>query len=120
MVLSQRLLAAQKGRAIEGFARYQTLGAAVSAQLQHTPLAIDRPGAARPSARPAPARPRRRQPTVEPAPDDVYLSNESKKVFQAATKLQKKKGDSYLGACRAGRGRRGAGCKNSKHTKATK
>jgi hypothetical protein len=40
----------------------------------------------------------RRQPTVEPPPDDVYLSADLKKALQQATKLQKKRGDSFLGA----------------------
>lgn len=39
-----------------------------------------------------------RQPKVDPAPDDVYMSSDLKKVFAAATKLQKAKGDTFLGA----------------------
>lgn len=33
---------------------------------------------------------------------EVYLSSDLKKALQAAVKLQKKKGDSFLGAHRAG------------------
>lgn len=36
-------------------------------------------------------------PSVSPQPDEVYISSELKKVFQSATKLQKTKGDSFLG-----------------------
>ena len=34
---------------------------------------------------------------MEPPPDDVYLAEDLKKALQQATKLQKKKGDSFLG-----------------------
>ena len=34
---------------------------------------------------------------MEPPPDDVYLAADLKKALQQATKLQKKKGDSFLG-----------------------
>lgn len=37
-------------------------------------------------------------PKIEPPPDDVYMSPDLKKVFSAATKLQKAKGDAFLGA----------------------
>jgi ATP-dependent Clp protease ATP-binding subunit ClpB len=36
-------------------------------------------------------------PKVEPAPTDVYLGNDTKKVFQAANKIMKKKDDSFMG-----------------------
>ena len=36
-------------------------------------------------------------PKVEPAPTDVYLGNDIKKVFQAATKIMKKNEDSFMG-----------------------
>ena len=36
-------------------------------------------------------------PKVEPAPTDVYLGNDMKKVFQTATKMMKKKEDSFMG-----------------------
>ena len=36
-------------------------------------------------------------PKVQPAPTDVYMGNELKKVFQEATQLMKKKEDSFLG-----------------------
>lgn len=36
-------------------------------------------------------------PKVEPAPTDVYLGNDTKKVFQSATKIMKKKEDSFIG-----------------------
>jgi ATP-dependent Clp protease ATP-binding subunit ClpB len=39
-----------------------------------------------------------RVPKVEPAPEDVYLSADMKKVFASAAKIQKKKGDSFMGA----------------------
>ncbi|RMZ52196.1 hypothetical protein APUTEX25_001586, partial [Auxenochlorella protothecoides] len=38
-----------------------------------------------------------RQPAVDPPPDEAYLSNDLKKVFATATKLQKAKGDGFLG-----------------------
>lgn len=40
-----------------------------------------------------------RQPAVDPPPDEAYLSNDLKKVFATATKLQKAKGDGFLGEC---------------------
>lgn len=39
-----------------------------------------------------------RLPTISPSPDQVELSNDTRKVLQAAVKLQKKRGDTYLGA----------------------
>ncbi|KAI8113738.1 hypothetical protein M9435_003730 [Picochlorum sp. BPE23] len=36
-------------------------------------------------------------PKMEPAPTDVYLGNDLKKVFQAANKMMKKKEDSFMG-----------------------
>ena len=36
-------------------------------------------------------------PKLEPAPTDVYLGNDTKKVFQAANKIMKKKEDSFMG-----------------------
>lgn len=36
-------------------------------------------------------------PQVQPAPDDVYPSRDMAKVFDAASKAQKDKGDAYLG-----------------------
>jgi ATP-dependent Clp protease ATP-binding subunit ClpB len=36
-------------------------------------------------------------PVIEPAPDEVYLSADAKKILQAAVKLEKQKGDSFLG-----------------------
>jgi len=39
-----------------------------------------------------------RLPKMEPAPDEVYMGGDLKKAFSAATKLQKDKGDSFLGA----------------------
>ena len=36
-------------------------------------------------------------PKMEPAPTDVYLGNDLKKVFQSATKMMKKKEDSFMG-----------------------
>ena len=38
-----------------------------------------------------------RLPKIEPPPDEVFMSNELKKAFQGATKLQKEKNDSFLG-----------------------
>lgn len=38
-----------------------------------------------------------RLPKMEPPPDEVYMGSDLKKAFSAATKLQKDKGDSYLG-----------------------
>lgn len=38
------------------------------------------------------------QPTVSPAPEEVYLSSDLKKALHHAAKLQKQKGDAYLGA----------------------
>lgn len=36
-------------------------------------------------------------PKLEPTPTDVYLGNDTKKVFQAANKIMKKKEDSFMG-----------------------
>ncbi|KDD76020.1 hypothetical protein H632_c393p2, partial [Helicosporidium sp. ATCC 50920] len=36
-------------------------------------------------------------PSIDPPPDDVFLSADLKRTLQAATKLQKKKGDAFLG-----------------------
>jgi len=38
-----------------------------------------------------------RLPKVEPPPDEIYLGADLKKAFSAATKLQKEKGDAFLG-----------------------
>lgn len=38
-----------------------------------------------------------KQPSLDPPPDEAYLGNDLKKVFQNATKLMKAKGDSFLG-----------------------
>ena len=37
------------------------------------------------------------QPRVDPAPDEVFLDSSLKKAFTTAAKLQKEKGDSFLG-----------------------
>jgi ATP-dependent Clp protease ATP-binding subunit ClpB len=39
-----------------------------------------------------------KQPTVSPPPDEVSISSDMRKALQQATKLQKAKGDAYLGA----------------------
>ena len=39
-----------------------------------------------------------RLPSVSPPPDEVFLGGDMKKVLNAATKMQKAKGDGYLGA----------------------
>ena len=38
-----------------------------------------------------------RLPKVEPPPDEIYMGSDLKKCFSSASKIQKEKGDSFLG-----------------------
>ena len=45
------------------------------------------------------ARAQQAQPKVDPPPEEVFLDSSLKRALQTAAKIQKEKGDAFLGEC---------------------